>query len=84
MYHSRRMLAGYLGKLKAENTEDAKLLLEFADLLVAQRLSSNRVKKYLAYDCVISSIISRDNLPLFVECLDSTSPLCPMKNMHQG
>lgn len=49
MYHSRRMLTGYLGKLKAGNTEDTRLMLEFADLLMAQRLSSNRVKKYLLH-----------------------------------
>jgi len=44
MYHSWRTLISFMDKLKAENIEDAKLLFEFADLLVAQELSNNRIK----------------------------------------
>ncbi|MGC9209626.1 MAG: tyrosine-type recombinase/integrase, partial [Nitrososphaeria archaeon] len=47
--HSGRRLTAYLRKLKAENTDDAELLLDFANLLMSQRLSHNRIHKYISH-----------------------------------
>ena len=49
IYHSGKKLGTRLKKLKSEKSEDAKLLLEFAELLMSQRLSHNRVQKYISH-----------------------------------